>query len=121
MVYFLLYGMILMIISFSLYIFSLEINYWHFTRNVILTFDPKSKTIRINTFSREYLIGEGDIQQVDIFTNDNYKLPYVYYRFKLQDGHEFLLTNKTKGILGIFEYFREIPTTYHIRRFPIVR
>ena len=119
-VYALLYTIVLMILSLSGYIFSLTINYWEYTKDVILTFDPKTKTIFVRTASCEYVLHEDDMKEAEIFTNDNYKLPFLYYRFRLQNGEELLLTGHTKGVLGIFEYFKKIPQNYHKQFFPII-
>lgn len=119
-VYALLYGIILMMLSLSGYIFFLTINYWKYTRDVIITFDPKTKTIFVGTASHEYVLHKDDIKQVEIFTNGNYKLLFLYYRFRLQNGEEFLLTGHTKGVFGIFEYFKKIPSKYHKQAFPVI-
>lgn len=112
---------IMMMIGGSIYILYLSFNYWEYTKNVILSFEPETKSIFIQTSSKELVIREGDIEKVEVFTNDNYKLPFSYYRFKLKNDEELLLTCKTKGVLGIFEYFKKIPTLENIKRFPIIR
>jgi len=112
---------IMMMIGGSIYILYLSYNYWEYTKNVILSFEPETKSIFIQTSSKEFVIREGDIEKVEVFTNDNYKLPFSYYRFKLKNDEELLLTCKTKGVLGIFEYFKKIPIVENIKRFPIIR
>ncbi|MCF0057809.1 hypothetical protein [Dyadobacter sp. CY356] len=105
----------------SFYILYLSFNYWKHTRNVILSFEPETKTIFIQTPSKEYIIREHDIKKVEVFTNDNYKMPFCYYRLNFTSGEELILTSKTKGVLWIFEYFNKIPREEIIKRFPIIR
>lgn len=116
-----LYCVVLMMIGGSIYILYLPVNYWKYTKNVTITFDPETKSITINTDSDEYIIHEEDIENVEIFTNNNYKFFFAYYRLKLKNSKELLLTSKSKGVLGIFEFFKKIPTAQNIKQFPIIR
>jgi hypothetical protein len=117
-VYVTIYCTILMMFVGSAYI---SINYWKYSKNLIIAFYPETKRITINTNSQEYSIHEGDIENVKIYTNDNNKLFFAYYRLKLKNGEEFILTCKTKGVFGIFEFFKKISSVKYIKRFPIIR
>lgn len=120
-VYVTIYSTILMMFVGSAYILSLSINYWKYSKNVTIGFYPETKSITINTDFQEYIIHEGDIENVEVFTNDNYKLFFAYYRLKLKNGEELILTCKTKGVFGIFEFFKKIPSVSIIKRFPIIK
>jgi len=114
------YFLILMMLILGMYIFYIVLNYWRYTKNVIIAFDPETKSITINTDCQEYILHEGDIQNAEVFTNDNYKLFFAYYRLKLKNGEELILTSRTKGVFGIFEFFRKIPSVSYVKRFPII-
>lgn len=115
------YFLILMTLILGMYIFYIVLNYWKYTKNIIIAFDPEKKSIIINTDYQEYILHEGDIENVEIFTNNNYKLFFAYYRLKLKNSEELILTSRTKGVFGIFEFFRNIPSVSNVKRFPIIR
>lgn len=105
----------------GMYMLSLTLNYWKYTKNVSITFHPELKCITINTDADEYNLHEGDIGNVEIFTNGNHKMFFAYYRLELKNGEELILTSRSKGVFGIFEFFKNIPSTRYVRWFPIIR
>lgn len=113
--------LLLLLSSLAWYGLSLTFNYWKYTKNVSLCFDPETKTLRVTSDNGEQLIRDGDIESVEIVSNQNHKFYYGYYKFRLADGNELILTEKTPGVWAIFEYFKELPRVYHKRRFPIIR
>jgi|GEM_PF-5424791 len=119
--YLLLFSLALMMLALAVYIFALVINHWKYTRNVIITFDPQNKTIFINTTCDKYELHEDDIEHVDAFSNQNPKMPYLFYLLRIRDRPELILTGNTRGVLGVFEFFKKIPIQYHIQHFPIIR
>jgi hypothetical protein len=107
--------------SLSAYLFFLLFNYWKYTKDVIIRFEPSTKTIYVSTTHQEYILRGGDIVKVDFFTNDRPKIQFSYYQFTLQNGEKFILTERTRGVYGILEYFKKIPTQTQKQLFPLIR
>lgn len=102
------------------YTFYLYVNYWKYTQDRILAFDPTARTLTVHTEEAEYVISQEDIERVDMFSNEAYRYPHSYYLFKLRDGRELIITDKTKGADAIFEFFKNLPLHRHKRRVPTI-
>lgn len=107
--------------SISAYLIFLLLNYWKYTKDVIIRFEPSTKTIYISTTNQEYILRDHDIVQIDYFTNNRPKIQFSYYQFTLRNGEKLILTDRTRGIYGILEYFKNIPSQDHTQLFPIIR
>lgn len=105
----------------GVYILYLSVNYWKHDRHIVLRFEPQTRTIIVSTDSQEYVLNEGAISKVRAVTRGEGKIQFAHYRFVLDSGAEFVLTNKTKGVLGIFEYFKGIQVQYQKHWLPIIR
>ena len=112
--------LILVFFGVSVYFLILDLNYWKYTKDRILAFDPESRTLTVQTDEDEYMIGESDVEQVDVFSNENYRNLREYYVFKLRDGRELIITDKTKGAYAIFDFFQNLPTHRHKRSIPTI-
>lgn len=114
---------LLIVLSFATaaYIFILYANYWNYTKDCVLDFDPEARTLTVQTDADDYVIGEGTIKKVDVFSNENYRLMYSYYLFKFQDGRELIVPDKTKGIHAIFDFFKDLPMHRHKRWMPTIQ
>jgi hypothetical protein len=110
----------LICLSGAAYILYLSVNYWEHDKNIVLAFEPETRTIFVSTDSQEYVLKQGDILKVVAVENGHTKIQFRHYRFFLNDGEEFVLTGKTKGVLAIFEYFKKIPVQYQNHWLPIV-
>ena len=119
--YFLLFSFALMLLSLAMYILALVINHWKYTRDVIITFDPQNKTIFITTSCDRYELHEDNIELVDHFSNQSLKMPFLFYRLKIGDIPVLILTGGTRGVFGIFEFFKKITIQYHRQLFPVIR
>lgn len=95
-------------------------NYWKYTKDRILTFDPEAHVLTVQTDENEYLLSEKDTERVDIFSNEGYRFIYSYFRFTLRDGRTLIITDKTKGAYAIFEFFKNLPAHNHKRRIPTI-
>jgi hypothetical protein len=102
------------------YLFSLIFNYWKYTRDVVIQFEPDTKTIYVRSSIAEYILKEDTIESIDHFTND-VKMRFGYWQFKLKNGEEFALTDRTRGVYGIFEYFKTAPIATHKTFVPFIR
>ncbi|MPR33830.1 hypothetical protein [Salmonirosea aquatica] len=102
------------------YILLLNVNYWKYTKDRILTFDPEARVLTVQTDEDEYVLSENDIEMVDVFSNEGYRFIYSYFRFTLRDGRALIITDKTKGAYAIFEFFKNLPLHRHKRRVPTI-
>ncbi len=110
----------LMCFGASIYILIFDFNYWKYTKDRVMAFDPETRTLTVQTDEDEYIIGDGDVKKVDIFSNQNYRNLREYYRFKLRDGRELIITDKTKGAYAIFDFFTNIPEYRYKRWIPTI-
>ena len=112
--------MALMTGALALHILNFNINYWRHTRNITLSFNPNPKTVTVSTPARAYIIREGDIEHIDVVSNEHPKLLYSYFRIKLKSGDELILTDKMPGTDAFLLYFKDVPFTRYKRRFPLI-
>ena len=110
----------LLFASLSVYTLSMAVNHWKYTKGVTVIWYPLNKLICIDTPQNSYELYEEDIEHVTIFTNNNYKLPFDYYRFTIKGKGELLLTSRTKGVSKIFHNFLKMPTETQKRLFPLI-
>lgn len=114
---------LLIVMSFGIafFILKLYLNYWKYTKDRILAFDPTTRILTVHADSTEYEISEENIRRVDVFSNENHKFLYSYFHFTFGDGRELVITDKTKGAYAIFEFFKNLPTHRHKRWLPIIQ
>ncbi len=112
--------LVVLCLSLTTYFLILNLNHWKYTRDRVLYFDPEARTLTVQTSQDEHLIGEGDIERVEVFATENERNYQAYYRLKLSDGRELIITEKTKGAHAIFDFFQDIPTHRHKQWLPLI-
>lgn len=117
--YLFLSGIIILFLFLGVHVFILTINYWTYTQDISIQFEPNSKTIYVGSGTHEYVLKEDSIESIDLFSNEA-KMSFGYWQFKLKNGEQFVLTDRTRGVYGIFEYFKKVPITTHKTFFPFI-
>ncbi|WP_247235800.1 hypothetical protein [Telluribacter sp. SYSU D00476] len=110
----------LMMGALAFHILNFNINYWKHTRGTTLSFNPNPRTVTVSTPAGQYTIREGDIEHIEVVSNEHTKLLYSYFRIRLHNGDELLLTDKMPGIDAFFLYFKDIPHTRYKQDFPLI-
>lgn len=100
----------------------LDMNYWEHTREKTLFFDPVDYSITVVAPNRTLHIKQGDVLLIESYYSDiRPYTTYNYYRLKLNNDDEIILTNRSKGLWALFEYCRAVPHKHFKQRFPLIR
>jgi hypothetical protein len=118
--YLMISAIILMLLFLAGWIHILYISHWKHSKNLVLTFDPETKTVWVEKNGEEFVLQEDTIDEVEVYSNQNSKVVFQYFKFKLTNGESFYLSAQGKGVPAIFEYFKKIRTVYYNRRFPLM-
>lgn len=98
----------------------INLNYWKYTKDRVLKFEPETRTLTVQTSEEKFVIGEGDIKRIDVFSNESVEGYYGYYVLILRDGRELIITDKTKGSHAILDFFGDLPIHQHKRWLPVI-
>jgi hypothetical protein len=102
-------------------IFTLELNYWYYAKDITIETFPESHELEIAFKDVVLRLKDGDIEKLVIHHNNNYRMPLGYAKCYLTNGDHFIIPNYTRGEWVIREYFKKIPVEYVVQRFPFVR
>lgn len=111
----------LMSLGTAVVIFHMNFNYWKYTKDRVLNFEPETCTLTVHTSEDEFVIGEGDIERIDVFSNESVEGYYGYYVLILRDGRKLIITEKTKGAHAILDFFNDPPMQRHKRWLPTIQ
>ncbi|WP_215236274.1 hypothetical protein [Dyadobacter linearis] len=111
---------VVMLLFLAGWIHILHINHWKHSKNLVLTFDPESKTVWVEKDGNEFVLREDTIASVDVYSNHTSRYIVQYFKFILTSGEVFYLSGQAKGVAAIFEYFKKITPIHHKRRFPLM-
>ncbi|GAB3181294.1 hypothetical protein [Telluribacter humicola] len=100
----------------------LDINHWKYTRDKTLIFDPTDYSLAVQTSARTLSIRQADIASIEYYYS-NIRLfgSYSYYRLKLMNDEELILSSRSKGLWALYEYFKNVPSHSHRQDYPIIR
>lgn len=99
---------------------TLDINYWKYTRDIILETNPVDHELNLHFPDRTVILRDGDIEKV-LITSNEVKMRFSYMTYFLKNGDQFILSDKMPGIEVIQEYFKKIPVEYRKERFPYIK
>jgi hypothetical protein len=118
------YLMIILGALICMYIFTYHMifhfHYWDFTKDITLTTSPTDHSIRLNIQGKDYVLAGSNIERV-VYTSNNTKMHFAYYKYYLKNGESFVLTDRTPGLWVMKEYFRKIPIELSYQYFPFIK
>ena len=101
------------------YLMIFHFHYWDFTKSVTLTTSPSDRTIHLNIQGINFALKGEDIEKI-VYTSNNAKMHFAYYKYFLKNGDTFVLTDRIAGLWVMQEYFRKIPMEYCYKLFPFI-
>ncbi|WP_247235801.1 hypothetical protein [Telluribacter sp. SYSU D00476] len=100
----------------------LDLNHWKYTRDKTLLFDPADYSLTVQTPDRTISIRQEDIAAIEYYYSDiRFFGSHFYYRLKLMNDDEVVLTSSSKGLWALSEYFKNVPLHSHRQNYPIIQ
>ena len=98
--------------------FRLEAQYARITIDVEVTLDPIDKSVQVWGKDQTTWFTANELAEIEHHVPVNYKLPYRYFLFRLQDGRQVYLNDSNSYLYFSLEgYFKQVPV--HIIRHEI--
>jgi hypothetical protein len=108
----------------SLFVFTynifLQLNYWKFTKDVVIKSVPSDHTVQLYMNDKEILLKNDTIEKILMVSNRG-RRSFSYFIYYLKNGQSFILTDRTPGRWIIKEYFRNIPVEHTYKYFPLIK